>query len=127
MVISGFSRVYTFIMDSTSPWESDKTRIFKTVTSDKAPRILVQGVRIVKQDFSATASEFLQSEKGNKVKNFAASPAGQQIRSQYAQQGEALRAAVKRGDMASAEIMLKRILESKEGQKLAEQLKQLMD
>ena len=81
----------------------------------------------MKQDFSATASEFLQSEKGNIVKNFAASPAGQQIRSQYAQQGEALRAAVKRGDMASAEIMLKRILESKEGQKLAEQLKQLMD
>lgn len=81
----------------------------------------------MKQDFQAAASELLQSEKGAKVKNFAASPAGQKLRAQYAKEGEQLRQAVQRGDMASAEAMLKSFLESKDGKKLAEQIQNLMN
>ncbi len=81
----------------------------------------------MKQNLDKAASDFLQSEKGGKMKEFAASPEGQHFRAQYAKEGEALRAAVQRGDMASAEAMLKNIFASSDGQKLAAQLKKFMD
>ena len=81
----------------------------------------------MKQEFEKQATDFLKSEKGQKVQSFAASPEGQKLRAQYAKEGEALRAAVSSGDMATAEAALKRFLESGDGQALAAQIKKLMN
>ncbi len=80
----------------------------------------------MKQEFEAAAADFLKSEQGKKLKSFAGSAQGQQLRNQYAQKGESILSAINRGDMQTAEGLLKGFLESEDGKKLAEQLKNIM-
>ncbi len=76
------------------------------------------------RDWEALSKELEQSGKAGELKKLANSADGQKLGKML--DGEAVRSAVKNGDTAGLQQMLRGVLSTGEGQRLAAQLRQLM-